>query len=78
MSASDHHIAHYLKIKVEDSLLSEASSFFLFKWLRFMTKDQIFNLDIRTMLEEDRQVKETIRRYKEQRKLHIKRNANSE
>ena len=78
MSASDHHIAHYLQIKVEDSLLSEASSYFLFKWLRFMTKDQIFNLDIRSMLEEDRQVKEAIRRYKEQRKLLSKRNVQAE
>ena len=70
MSSSDHHIALYLQIKVEDSLWSEISSFFYFKWLRFVTKDQIFNLDIHTMLEEDKQVKETIQRYKKQRKNH--------
>ena len=39
-----------------------------------MTKDQIFNLDIHTMLEEDKQVKEAILRYKEQRKSHRQKN----
>lgn len=57
MSSSDHSINNYLLIKVDDSLQSVISSYFLFKWLRFITKNQIFNLDMRTMLEEDRKVK---------------------
>lgn len=57
MSSSDHSISNYIQIKVDSSLWAEISSYFKFKWLRFMTKDQIFNLDIQTMLEEDRKVK---------------------
>ena len=78
MSSSDHSIALYLQIKVVDSLWSDISSYFYFKWLRFITKDQLFNLDMQTMLEEDRQIKEAIRRYKEERKHHHKGNMQTE
>ena len=63
MSSSDHSITNYLQIKVESSFLEDLSSFFKFKWLRFMTKDMIFNLDMQTMLEEDRKVREAIKRH---------------
>jgi hypothetical protein len=67
MSQADHSITLYLLIRVDDSLLSKLSAYLSLRWLRFSTKDKLFNLDVPTMLEEDRQVKEAIKRQREEK-----------
>lgn len=44
-------------------MLSQLSSYLHFKWLRYITKDMTFDLDISTMLEEDRQIKEFLQKH---------------
>ena len=65
MSQADHSISLYLQLKVEDFVFADAASYLHFKWLRFVTKGKLYNLNIETMLEEDRQVKEEIQRHRD-------------
>jgi hypothetical protein len=57
VTQADHKMILYLELKVDDNLFTSVTNWFKFKWLDFTSKGEIFNLDIDTMMEEDKQVK---------------------
>jgi hypothetical protein len=58
VTQADHKMVLYLELKVEDSYsFASLVNWAKFSWIDYMSKGEIYNLDIDTMLEEDRQVK---------------------
>ena len=57
VTQADHKMILYLELKVEDGLFTSFFNWLKFSWLDFSSSGEVYNLDIDTMLEEDRQVK---------------------
>lgn len=57
LTQDDHKIILYLELKVEDNIFTSFANWVKFTWLDWTSSGQTYNLDMQTMLEEDRQVK---------------------
>jgi hypothetical protein len=66
VTQADHKMYLYLQLKVDNGFVSELASSLRFRFLRYLYGDRLFNLDMQTMLEEDRQIKEVNRLQEEQ------------
>jgi hypothetical protein len=57
VTQADHKIILYLELKVEDNIFTSFVNWVKFTWLDWTSSGQTYNLDMQTMLEEDRQIK---------------------
>jgi hypothetical protein len=58
LTQADHKMVLYLQLKVADGYWENLSNKLSFYWMDYFSRGKTFNLDIKTMLEEDRQIKE--------------------
>lgn len=57
VTQADHKMILYLELKVEGNLFTSFVNWVKFTWLDWTSSGQTYNLDMQTMLEEDRQIK---------------------
>ena len=57
VTQADHKMYLYLQLNDTGNMFSNLAQSLRFKYLRYFHSDKIFNLDTKTMLEEDRQVR---------------------